>query len=122
MSKRILIVDDEKDIVSVLVRKLTTYGYEAASAGNGKEALGIIKNEKFDLIILDILMPVMDGTELGRILKDNPKTRDIPLIFLTALQTKTEGSGFRFAGADILFAKPYDFKELAGKIDELLAQ
>ena len=122
MSKKILVVDDEKDMVSVLLRRLKAEGYETASAGDGDEALKIIKKERFDLIILDIMMPIMDGTELGRILKNDPKTKNIPIIFLTALQTKQEHAGYGIVGSDVIFAKPFDFKELAGKIDEILSR
>src|SRR3989344_3195049 len=120
MSKRILIVDDEQDIASVLIEKLAAYGYEAVSAVDGNEALKIIKTERFDLFILDLLMPVMDGMELGRVLKEDPKTRGIPRIFLTSLQAKRGPEGYSFTGGDMMFAKPFEFRELAGKIDELL--
>ena len=122
MPKRILVVDDEKDMVSVLLQRLKAHGYETASANDGEEALRTIKKEKFDLIILDIMMPIMDGTELGQILKNDPKTKNIPIIFLTALQTKQEDAGYDIVGPDIVFAKPFDIKELTGKIDELLAK
>ncbi len=122
MPKRILVVDDEKDMVSVLLQRLKAGGYEAASANDGEEALRTIKKERFDLIILDIMMPIMDGTELGRILKNDPKTKNIPIIFLTALQTKQEDTGYDIVGPDVIFAKPFDIKELMGKIDELVAK
>lgn len=122
MPKRILVVDDEKDVVSVLLQRLKSCGYGAASAGDGEEALRMIKNERFDLIILDIMMPAMDGTELARILKDDPKTKKIPLIFLTALGTKKDNAGYTLAGSEIVFAKPFDFKVLEGKIGELLSK
>ncbi len=115
-------MDDEKDVVSVLLQRLRSHGYEAVSAGNGEEALRTIKKEDFDLIILDIMMPVMDGTELGEILKNDPKTKNIPLIFLTVLETVEGRPGYEVLGPNIVFAKPFDFKELAGKIDEILKQ
>jgi len=120
MPKRILVVDDEKDMVTILLRRLKNRGYETASASDGKEALMAIKKERFDLIILDVMMPVMDGTELAQILKDDPRTNGIPLIFLTVLGTKQKNVGYVLAGSDIVFAKPFDFKELAAKIDEML--
>jgi CheY-like chemotaxis protein len=120
MAKKILVVDDEKDVVLVLLRRLKTQGYDAVSAGNGDEALGLVRKNRFDLIILDIMMPGMDGTELARILKDDPKTKNIPLIFLSALGVKQSDTGFVKAGSDIIFSKPYEFSDLAGKIEELL--
>ncbi len=120
MPKKILVVDDEKDLVEVLLKRLRAHGYEAVSAADGEEALRIIKKERLDLIILDIMMPVMDGTELAEILRDDPKTKNIPLIFVTALGVKQEDDGYSLAGAHAVFAKPFDSKELLGKIDELL--
>jgi len=122
MAKRILVVDDEKDLVSVLLQRLKAHGYETASANDGEEALRTIKKEKFDLIILDIMMPIMDGTELGQILKNDPKTKHIPIIFLTALQTKQPDAGYDIVGPNVVFAKPFDIKELTAKIDELLTK
>ena len=121
MSKKILVVDDNKDMVSVLMRRLKSQGYETASAENGDQALKMIQKGKFDLIILDIMMPVMDGAELGQILKNNPSTKNIPMVFLTALGTRQEDTGYSVTESNIVFAKPFDFKELAGKIDELIA-
>jgi len=120
MPKKILVVDDEKDIVSVLLTRLKAHGYDAASAGSVSEALKIIQKEKFDLFILDIMMPVLDGTHLAQILRNDPKTRNIPRVFLTALGIKQEDTGYVLAGADIVFSKPYEFKKLAKKIDELI--
>jgi CheY-like chemotaxis protein len=118
--KKILVVDDEKDMVSVLLGRLKAYGYDVASAGGGEEALRMSKKEKFDLIIIDILMPGMDGTELARILRDDPKTMNIHVIFISALGLKRNDGGHTFAGSDIVFAKPYEIKKLMDKIDELL--
>lgn len=120
MPKKILVVDDEKDMVSVLLRRLRAHGYEATSAGDGEEALRMIKKERFDLIILDIIMPVMDGSQLADILKNDPTTKNIPFLFLTALGTKQKDAGYVMSGTDIVFVKPFNFQELAGKIDELL--
>jgi DNA-binding response OmpR family regulator len=119
MPKKILVVDDEQDMVSVLLWRLKSHGYEARSAGNGEEALNMIKKEPFDLIILDIMMPKMDGAELSRILRHDPTTMNIPLIFLTALGAREDDAGYALSGTDIVFSKPFDFKELVGKIDEM---
>jgi DNA-binding response OmpR family regulator len=123
MRKKILIVDDEKDIVSVLAKRLETKGYKAISASNGKEALNIIKQNAVDLIILDIMMPVMDGTALAESLRDDPGTSGIPVIFLTALQTRQEQrASAGLVGSRVIFAKPFNFEELVGKIKELTGE
>jgi len=121
MPKKILVVDDEKDVVLALLKRLETHGYQAAYAADAEEALRAVKKEKFDLIVLDIMMPIMDGTELGHVLKNDLKTKNIPLIFLTALGSRWGPQGYDVAGPDIVFAKPFESKELIGKIDELLS-
>ncbi len=120
MPKKILVVDDEEDMVTILRRRLKHYGYETACARDGKEALRVIKEERFDLIILDIMMPVMDGAQLALILRGDPTTKNIPLIFLTALQAKGERTGYGVPESEIIFAKPFDIKELVSKIEEKL--
>ena len=65
-------------------------------------------------------MPGMDGTDLAQILKSDPKTKNIPILFLTALGTRGKDAGYVSSGSDVVFAKPFDFEELASKISELL--
>jgi CheY-like chemotaxis protein len=120
MAKKILVVDDERDMVSVLVKRLRNRGYETNSARDGEEALKMVERNAFDLFILDIMMPTMDGAELAQALRDNPKTKDIPVIFLTALQTKEDQARSLLVGPHVMFAKPFYFGELARKVAELL--
>ncbi len=119
MPKKILVVDDEPDILKVLVARLKEHGFETVTAANGEEALLQAAAHKPNLIILDIMMPVMDGTEAAQRLKENPRTRDIPIIFLSALQTKTEeASDGGEVGDNIILAKPFDINVLLAKIRE----
>jgi len=120
MVKKILVVDDEKDMVAVLSQRLKGAGYEVTSASDGEEALKAVKKERFDLILLDIIMPVMDGTQFAQILRENPKTKNIPILFITALATKQKDAGYVITESNIIFAKPFESKELLGKIDELV--
>lgn len=120
MTNKILVVDDERDIARVLSKALGSHGYEVDSVGDSTEALKMIEKRKFDLVILDILMPVMDGAQLAQVLKQNPATRDIPIIFMTALQTKQPEGGYAMVGDHPVFAKPYDIEELLRKINEML--
>ena len=83
--KKILIVDDEKDVCSVLEKGLTSEGYFVLTASNGNDAIVLAKSRHPDLIILDVLMPDMDGGEDARRLKDVTGTKDIPVIFLTGM-------------------------------------
>ena len=121
VAKKILIVDDERDTLSVLGNGLTAEGYSIIKANNGGDALDLAKSERPDLIILDILMPGMDGGEVARMLKEVPETKDIPIIFLTGMFPKEdEEKGGRVVAGHVLFAKPYDIKELVTVIKGLL--
>ena len=123
MAKTILIVDDETDIVEMLEDMLTETGYEVVSARNGKDALRKVKITKPDLVVLDINMPEMDGSEVSLALRQNEATKKIPIIFLTALRTRDDGFGIeKNIGGIPTFAKPFDYDELLGKIRELLAK
>jgi len=119
--KKILIVDDEKDTLLMLEKRLIAEGYFVLSADNGKDAVTIAKSKRPDLIILDVLMPGMDGSEVAERLKDDSRTRNIPVIFLTALLTRKEEYEKNHIVADnITFAKPFDPEELLDEIKMLL--
>ena len=123
MAKTILIVDDETDIIEMLEDILTETGYQIVTATNGKDALRKVKITKPDLIVLDINMPEMDGSEVTLALRQNEATKKIPIIFLTALRTRDDGFGIeKNIGGIPTFAKPFDYDELLGKIRELLAK
>ena len=121
MSKKILIVDDEPDIAKVLAVRLVDHGFDVQIAHSGKDALARISQNMPDLIILDIMMPYISGTELAAQLKENKETAMIPVIFLSALQSKQEEKVQGNAiGEDFLFAKPYEIKDLVAKIHQIL--
>lgn len=82
--KRILVVDDEPDIVTLVKSRLEANGYEVVSAYNGKDGVEKAEEAQPDMILLDLMMPIMDGYEAGQKLKENPKTKDIPIILFTA--------------------------------------
>ncbi len=119
--KRILIVDDEKDVLLMLEKRLTAEGYSVITATNGTNALQLAKSNCPDLIILDVAMPIMDGGEVAEKLSENPATKDIPIIFLTALFPKRHGEeqGCVVAG-HVFIAKPYDIEELLAQTKNLL--
>ena len=83
--QRILIVDDTKDILVVVSKRLESWGFEAVTAESGEEGLQLAQEHRPDLILLDIMMPRMKGRDVCARLKADPKTADIPVIFLTAL-------------------------------------
>ena len=123
MAKRILIVDDERDVLSVLGKGLTKRGYSVILADNGGDAIMLAKSEHPDLIVLDILMPGMDGTEVAAELRENPETEDIPVMFLTCLYPKEkEAERGNMIGAHLMFAKPYDIEEMLTAIETLMRE
>jgi two-component system alkaline phosphatase synthesis response regulator PhoP len=119
--KKILIVDDENDVRFLLKKGLSNKGYNILSASNGEDALVLAKSKQPDLIILDVLMPGMDGPEVDVKLKEDPKTKDIPVMFLTSLYTKKEESVHKYtAGDSVMFAKPYDMDELVAGVEKMI--
>ncbi len=121
--KKILIVDDEKDILTVLEKRLTNAGYEVIKTDNGREAIIFAKKELPDLIVLDIVMPEIDGSKVAETLKQDTDTKDIPIIFLTCLLTKKEESrlGHKIDGHFFL-AKPFNPEELLREIKKRLPE
>lgn len=115
--KKILIVDDEADMLSLLETRLAAAGYSIITARDGKEGLRMAREERPDLAILDIMMPGLGGGEVAEIMKSDPGTKDIPVLFLTCLYTKEEESS---QGHDIkgnfFIAKPFDQDELLSEI------
>jgi len=115
---RILIVDDHEDNVELLRARLESWGYTTDSAGDGDEALTKIDQTAPDLILLDVMMPKVDGMEVARRVKGNRRLPFIPIIMQTALDTtesKVEGLE---AGADDYITKPIDFAEHPGTAGE----
>jgi DNA-binding response OmpR family regulator len=116
----VLIVDDEPDIVSLLGLHLKLNGYSVFQANNGLKGLETAALEKPDIIVLDVMMPEMDGFEVAKKLKENPETNEIPIIFLTArTQTDDKIKGL-MVGADDYMIKPFDFEELELRIKRTL--
>ncbi len=117
---KILVADDEEDILKVLEMRLNDAGYEVIKARNGKEAVKYAFKEKPDLIVMDVMMPDMDGFEATKILRSNLETAVIPILLLTAKKdNESELKGFD-AGADDYVTKPYDENKLLARIKMLL--
>ncbi|MFH0878029.1 MAG: response regulator [Candidatus Omnitrophota bacterium] len=117
--RRILIVDDEPDVLILLGERLSKAGYEVLKASSGQEAIDSAVKNAPDLVILDIAMPGMDGSETATILRSESKTKDIPILFLTCLFTKHEEKVCgHLLGQNFFIAKPYDATELLSEIDK----
>jgi DNA-binding response OmpR family regulator len=116
----ILIVDDEPFNVDYLEQTLAELGYATISATNGQEALDKVAADAPDLILLDVMMPVMDGFTVCRLLKDQEETQLIPIIIMTALDAKADRIAGIQAGADDFLTKPVDEAELVARIETAL--
>ncbi len=120
MDRTIFIADDELDFVSTLRSRLEFEGFVVTTAADGKEALQRITDEKPDLILLDIMMPNLNGYQVCRELKGNDDTSSIPILMLTAKSQESDKFWGREAGADDYVTKPFDMEELLEKIGTLL--
>ena len=121
MPKEILIVDDEPSIVVPIQFLMEQQGYIVMVAENGESALDIIYKYKPDLILLDIMLPSIDGYEVCEIVRLDPRYRDIKIIFLTAKGREVEIAKGLALGADAYITKPFSNTELVSKVQELLA-
>ena len=120
MSKRLLVVDDEAKLLRAVAMCLRSEGYEVITARSGTEALVRLTEAIPDLIITDIRMPGMDGHALARSLRASPRTDMIPIIFLTAKDTREDRiAGFR-TGVDAYVTKPFDTEEMLAIVSSIL--
>lgn len=118
--KRILVVDDEKDLVDLISYNLKRNGFDALIARDGNEALAIATREKPDLVLLDLMLPGIDGTEVARRLKNNADTATIPIIMLTAKSEETDVVVGLTLGADDYVTKPFSMKILMARMNSVL--
>lgn len=118
--KRILIVEDEEDIAETTKQIVETAGYKADIAKDGLEAIDKIYKKKYHLLLLDIVLPELNGYQICRILKSEAKYKDIPIIMLTAKTPRSNKFRGIETGADEYLTKPYDSNQLIKKIKELL--
>ena len=120
--KKILIVDDEDDILHFLELVLREKGYDVATASGGHEALTKAQLERPDLVLLDIMMPQMDGWEVLKLLRVDEGTRQIPVAMLSArTEAKDRVQGLQEGAIDYI-CKPFSLQELLGKIETIFSQ
>lgn len=122
--KKVLIVDDEQDALFVLEKELVAKGYSVITTDNGDDALSLARLQLPDVIILDVMMPGMDGTEVDAQLHEDPLTRDIPVIFLTCLFQEPQGKeqGHVVEDGKVLVSKPYSKQALVSQIERLVSR
>jgi len=123
-NKTILTVDDEERVLQLINDILSTKGYDVLTAMSGKEAIRKTKKSLPDLIVMDIMMPDIDGAEAVKLLKEDPATKDIPILFLSGIIMKEEGKSDMDinVGGDFYSAlpKPFGAEELLTAVDKLL--
>ena len=120
--KKILLVDDEKDLVETVSFRLDASGYEIIPAYDGKDGFDKARSERPDLIILDLMLPKMDGYKVCRMLKFDEKYKKIPIIMFTARAQDSDIKMGEEVGANAYITKPFDPKVLLDKIKELLGE
>lgn len=118
---KILVVDDEINITQILEFSIGAEGYEVITASNGEEAIDKARREQPNLIILDVMMPRIDGYEACRILKSNPLTKNIPVVLLTAKGREIDKRLGYEVGATDYIIKPFSPNKLIERIHELLS-
>lgn len=118
--KKILFIEDEPDQIMMITLRLGRHGYEVVSSLNGEEGLAMAVRERPDLILVDVIMPGLDGFEVCRRLRKDPATKHIPIISTTAAGVDDVEEQCRAAGADDCIRKPYDSSDLLVKMQRLL--
>jgi DNA-binding response OmpR family regulator len=117
---KILIVDDEADLVSVLRFGLQVEGFEVISAFDGEEGLKLARDQRPDLVVLDLMLPKMDGYQVCRALKFDERFRSIPVFILSARSGEQDRKLAHEMGADAFVTKPYDMRDLVTRVREKL--
>ncbi|MBK4738387.1 response regulator [Noviherbaspirillum pedocola] len=118
-TRRILVVDDEIDITAIYSMLFELHGFEVLTAANGRQALGLIGTEPPDIVLSDCMMPVMDGIELTRILRSDPKTAEIPIILTSALPDPERLGSSKH---DLFIQKPANFSALLKSVKRMLSK
>lgn len=120
MAKKIMVVDDEPEILGILKFRMSSWGYDALTAQNGKEGLRMAEEKKPDLILLDVMMPGMSGFDVLKELKSKDSTKNIPVIMITVAAAKHEVDEGIKLGAAYYLSKPYDAQELLNRIKSII--
>lgn len=120
MGRKIVLIEDEEDIIGLVTYYLEKEGYSVKSAKEGGKGLEMVRQEKPDLVILDLMLPGMDGLEICRSLRSNARTMAMPIIMLTAKEEETDKIVGLEIGADDYMTKPFSPKELAARVRALL--
>jgi DNA-binding response OmpR family regulator len=118
--KKILIIEDQKEMEHLLIRQVEVMGFAAIPARSPDDGFKIALAEKPELILVDLMMPTIDGLKVTQMLRARPETRGIPILVASALSRKSDVQACLEAGCTDSIAKPFTFKELKIKIRELI--
>ncbi len=127
-ARKILVVDDEPDVLETIQFRLEQEGYEVLTASNGLEALGTVRVQDLDLLVLDVMLPGENGYRVSRMIRDDEKEkkreRKVPIILLTARDLSSDPEREKmfmdFSQADLMMYKPFEMEDLVARIAELL--
>ena len=120
MTKSILVVDDDPEIVTMLSTRLGKRGYKVSTASDGTKALEMARQDKPDVVLLDVMMPGKSGWEVARALKQDPETQSVKIVMVSAIGEKTNEITAPIYGADAHVDKPFEFDHLEKVIVRLL--
>jgi DNA-binding response OmpR family regulator len=120
--KKILIVEDHPGMREALRRQIQSWGFAAITARNGKEGVETALKEKADLIMIDLMMPEMDGLQMTEILRSNSETKEVPIIAVTAAFRRQDRQNCTGVGCNDYIVKPFKLEELQKKINALVQQ
>jgi CheY-like chemotaxis protein len=118
--RRVLVVEDEPAIRALCRVNLQLAGMEVVEAGDGREALDVLAHERFDVVVLDLMLPELDGWEVAERLRSNERTRDVPIVALSARAAHSDIERAHAVGADSYITKPFDPTELAEYLERTI--
>jgi two-component system phosphate regulon response regulator PhoB len=119
-NQKVLVVDDEEDILELLKFNLSREGYQVPCAASGEQALGLVRSENPDLVVLDLMLPGIDGLEVTRRLKNDPNTKNLPIVMLTAKGEEADIVTGLELGADDYITKPFSPRILVARVRAVL--
>ena len=122
VKRHLLVVDDDPAIRDLLEESLVRAGFEVATASNGREALQLATNKRFDLVVLDVMLPYVDGYHVAKEILSTLGRNAPKLLLITGRDTERESGVILISGADAAIQKPFDPSDLLKKIEELLSQ
>jgi DNA-binding response OmpR family regulator len=118
--KKVLIADDHPPTVTMIREVLEAEGYAVVTAANGPECLLMVERERPELVILDVIMPIMDGVQTLQVLRANEETKDLPVIVLSIKGKGADIAAGLTAGADLYFTKPFDLDQFVATVKRVL--